>query len=444
MPEDLGLIELNLQAGQKAKASAAYETALKYFTTARSLLSETSWDSNYHLTLQIHQNQAECQYFITQFDQAEANFQEILNTAHNPLDRATIYNIQVLLYTNLGQNFDAVEIGVNALLCTPIINQGKLSGVIYLENNLATGAFTPERIELLQVISSQAAISLENAQLYRNLEDKVIERTAQLASANEEISALNERLKSDNLRMSAELDITRQLQQKMLPRPEELQEISGLEIAGFMEAADEVGGDYYDVLNYDGRIKIGIGDVTGHGLESGMVMVQTAVRTLLANNETDYIKFLSTLNRTIYDNVERMNADKNLTLVLLDYADGVLQISGQHEEIIVVRANGDIERIDTINLGFPIGLVTEIADFITQSEVQLNPGDGVVLYTDGITEAANMTNKQYGIERLCEVASQNWQYSAEEVRKIVIEDLRKFIGEQKVFDDITLVVLKPK
>ncbi len=333
-----------------------------------------------------------------------------------------------------------------SVLCAPIINQGKLIGVIYLENNLATGAFTPERIELLQVIASQAAISLENAQLYRNLEDKVIDRTAQLASANDEISALNERLKSDNLRMSAELDITRQLQQKMLPRPEELQQIPNLEIAGFMEPADEVGGDYYDVLNYDGRIKICIGDVTGHGLESGMVMVmvQTAVRTLLANNETDYIKFLNTINRTIYDNVERMNADKNLTLVLVDYADGVLQISGQHEEIIVVRANGDIERIDTIDLGFPIGLVMEISDFITQAEVKLNPGDGVVLYTDGITEAANMTREQYGLERLCEVISQNWQYSAEEVRKIVIEDLRNFIGEQKVFDDITLVVLKQK
>ncbi|MCT7981981.1 AAA family ATPase [Laspinema sp. A4] len=333
-----------------------------------------------------------------------------------------------------------------SILCTPIINQGKLSGVIYLENNLATGAFTPERIELLQVISSQAAISLENAQLYRNLEDKVIERTAQLASANEEISALNERLESDNLRMSAELDITRQLQQKMLPRPEELQQISNLEIAGFMEPADEVGGDYYDVLNYDGRIKIGIGDVTGHGLESGMVMVmvQTAVRTLLANNETDYIKFLSTINRTIYDNVERMNSDKNLTLVLLDYADGVLQISGQHEEIIIVRAHGEIERIDTLDLGFPIGLVTEIADFITQAEVKLNPGDGVVLYTDGITEASNMAREQYGLERLCDVVSQNWQYSAEEVRKIVIENLREFIEDQKIFDDITLVVLKQK
>ncbi|HBB31884.1 MAG TPA: serine/threonine protein phosphatase, partial [Cyanobacteria bacterium UBA9273] len=75
------------------------------------------------------------------------------------------------------------------------------------------------------------------------------------------------------------------------------------EIAGFMEPASEVGGDYYDVLYHNGTVKIGIGDVTGHGLESGvlMLMVQTAVRTLLEVNETDSKKFLDVLNRTIYN-----------------------------------------------------------------------------------------------------------------------------------------------
>ncbi|WP_367288428.1 SpoIIE family protein phosphatase [Laspinema palackyanum] len=333
-----------------------------------------------------------------------------------------------------------------SLLCAAIVNQGKLIGILYLENNLATGAFTQERIELLQVISAQAAISLENAQLYRTLEDKVIERTAQLAEANEEISALNELLKSDNIRMSAELDVTRQLQQKMLPRPEELQAIPGLEIAGFMEPADEIGGDYYDVLNHEGHIKIGIGDVTGHGLEAGMVMVmvQTAVRTLLVNDETDYVKFLNTINRMIHDNVARMRTDKNLTLALLDYADGVLRISGQHEEILIVRGTGEIERLDTVDLGFPVGLELDIADFITQAEVTLNPGDGVVLYTDGIPEAENMAGEFYGMDRLCEVVSQYWQESAEAIRSGVIQDVREFIGEQRVFDDITLVVMKQR
>jgi predicted ATPase/serine phosphatase RsbU (regulator of sigma subunit)/tRNA A-37 threonylcarbamoyl transferase component Bud32 len=333
-----------------------------------------------------------------------------------------------------------------SILCFPISDRGKLVSIVYLENNLAKGAFTPERLEVLKILSAQAAISIENARLYQNLEDKVSERTAQLAQANAEITTLNEKLKAENLRMSAELEVTKQLQQMVLPKREELDSIEGLEIAGYMEPADEVGGDYYDVLQQDGKVKIGIGDVTGHGLESGvlMLMTQTAVRTLQQSHQTDPVQFLDILNRTIYGNVQRINPDKNLTLALLDYSDGTLSISGQHEEIIVVRAGGLVERIDTTDLGFPIGLDEEITDFIASEQVQLNPGDVVVLYTDGITEAFDIARQQYGIERLCKVVSQNCEGTALEIRQAVIEDVRRHIGEQKVFDDITLVVLKQK
>ena len=331
-----------------------------------------------------------------------------------------------------------------SVLCTPIVNQGKAIGILYLENSLAPGAFTPDRLEVLKILSSQAAISLENALLYQTLEDKVEERTAQLAQANQAISALNQRLKTENLRMSAELDILKQMQQLILPKPAELAAIAELDIAGFMEPADEVGGDYYDVLYTEGVVTIAIGDVTGHGLESGilMVMTQAAVRTLKEVQELDPVRFLDALNRTIYKNVQRMKSDKNLTLALLNYADSKVSISGQHEETLLIRKGGQIERIDMMDLGFPIGLDEDISDWVSHVLVDLEPGDGVVLYTDGIPEARNMHKKFYGIERLCEVVSQNWHLSAEQIKQATIEDLREFIGEQKVFDDITLLILK--
>ncbi len=272
------------------------------------------------------------------------------------------------------------------------------------------------------------------------------ERGQELDRANAEITSLNEQLQAENIRLSAELDVTRRLQQMLLPKETELLQIPGLEIAGFMQPADEVGGDYYDVLNHDGRIKIGIGDVTGHGLESGvlMIMVQTAVRTLLANNETDPVRFLTALNRTIYENVQRMNSDKNMTLSLLDYKENRMHLSGQHEEAIVIRSGGEIELIDTLDLGFPIGLDEDIAEFIAQTSVQLNPGDTVVLYTDGITEAEDENKNLYGLERLCKVLKTNWYKSAEEIRKAAIEDVQEHIGNHKVYDDITLLVLKQK
>ncbi|NEQ64992.1 MAG: AAA family ATPase [Symploca sp. SIO2D2] len=333
-----------------------------------------------------------------------------------------------------------------SILCFPLINQGQLVSILYLENNLTTGAFTSERLEVLKILSSQAAISIENARLYHTLEDKVEERTAQLAQANEEITALNERLKAENLRLSAELEVTKQLQQMVLPKQSELEAIEGLEIAGFMEPADEVGGDYYDVLPQDGKVKISIGDVTGHGLESGVVMLmaQTAVRTLQESNQTDPVQFLDILNRTIYRNVQRINPYKNLTLSLLEYNEGRLTVSGQHEEIILVRAEGQVECIDTSDLGFPLGLEEEISDFIAQEQVQLNPGDVVVLYTDGITEAFDINQEQYGLEKLCEIIRANSSLSAEAIKQAVIDDVREHIGSQKVFDDITLVVLKQK
>ncbi|MGL6338277.1 MAG: SpoIIE family protein phosphatase, partial [Waterburya sp.] len=280
----------------------------------------------------------------------------------------------------------------------------------------------------------------------KRLRDQESSYLEQLAKANEEISKLNHCLQAENLRLSTELEITQRLQMMLLPKEKELSQIEGLEIAGFMEPADEVGGDYYDVLQHHGRITIGIGDVTGHGLESGvlMLMVQTAVRTLMENNETDPKKFFEVLNRTIYKNVQRMDSDKNLSLCLVDYYEGVLSLSGQHEEIVIVRSGGEIERLDTIDLGFPIGLEETIQDFIFQVKVDLHPGDIVILYTDGITEAENNLGVHYGVEQLCTVVQQNWQQSAHEIRQAVIQDLRSHIGVEKVYDDITLVVLKQK
>lgn len=267
-----------------------------------------------------------------------------------------------------------------------------------------------------------------------------------LIGGNQEITVLNDRLKAENMRMISELDLTRQIQHMLLPKNREIKEIIGLDIAGFMEAAEEVGGNYYDVLQHKGRVKIGMDDVTGHGWESGvlMIMVQTPLPTWLADNEPEQVKILSAINSVIYDHVQRLKFDKNASLALLDYQQGMLKLSGQHEEMIVVRCNGCVERFDTIDLGFEIGLDAEIAEFFVETSVQLYSGDVVVLYTDGITEAENMDKLLYGLDRLIEVIEINWQRSAAEIRDAVIKDVRSHIGKQKVFDDITLLLFKQK
>ncbi|MBW4667869.1 MAG: SpoIIE family protein phosphatase [Cyanomargarita calcarea GSE-NOS-MK-12-04C] len=277
-------------------------------------------------------------------------------------------------------------------------------------------------------------------------DDQQKQTLGQLADANSKIQTLNKELKSENVRMGTELEITRQLQQKILPKPKELEQIPDLDIAGFMEPASEVGGDYYDIIQTDGKVIISIGDVTGHGLESAilMIMVQTAIRTLLVSNITNYSLFLNLLNQVIFENVQRMNSDKTLTLALLDCDKGKITLSGQHEEMIVVRADGQVERINTVDLGFPIGLEPDIQDFIAQREVQLFAGDGVVLYTDGLTEAENEGEQPYGIERLCDLLQHNWHHTARSIQETIIKDLRNYIGKEVLHDDVTLLVIKQK
>ncbi len=259
-----------------------------------------------------------------------------------------------------------------------------------------------------------------------------------------EIERLNGRLTQENSRMSTELEVSQRLQHMMLPREQDLLGIPSLDISGSMEAASEVGGDYYDVIPQTDGVVFGIGDVTGHGLESGVIaiMVQTAVRTLLASGHYDSRKFFDVLNSVIYDNARRTNCARNLSLSLLRYQDKVVTISGQHEEVLVVRENGVLERHDTLDLGFPLGLEEKISKFIAETKIPFRSGDVMVVYTDGITEAINSAGAAYGIERLCEIVRNSHRQLADGIRKAILNSLRQYIGEQRLLDDISLMVIK--
>jgi sigma-B regulation protein RsbU (phosphoserine phosphatase) len=277
-----------------------------------------------------------------------------------------------------------------------------------------------------------------------NLQHLVDVRTADLAKANSEISTLNEMLKSENVRLGAELDVARRIQMMVLPREDELHAVPRLDIATFMEPADEIGGDYYDVLQHDGRTKIGIGDVTGHGLESGvlMLMVQSVARGLQEQGEDEPRKFLSVLNRAIYKNVERTEFGKHLTLAFIDYHDNCITLSGQHEEVLIIRKDGNLERVDTIDLGFPVGLEPDIAEFVHTRDLPFASDDVMILYTDGVTEAESPAGELFGFERLCDSAARHRFGRAEDIKEGIIRDLMSHIGTQKIHDDITLVVLR--
>lgn len=277
-----------------------------------------------------------------------------------------------------------------------------------------------------------------------NLEQLVEERTAQIEDAKEEISTLNAQLQRENRRLGTELAVAERIQLMVLPLDQELEQFQALEIAAYMRPAEEVGGDYYDVLKNGGRLKIGIGDVTGHGLESGvlMLMVQSVARALQEAGNTDAVKFLTDLNSALFKNIVRTKIDKHLTLAFLDYDGKEMILSGQHEEVVVVRANGEVERIDTMDLGIPIGLEADISAFIKTREIAFEKGDLILLHTDGVTEAENDAGELFGMERLCGEAVRLKDLSAEKVVSEIVATLMLFIGSQKIYDDITLLAVR--
>jgi sigma-B regulation protein RsbU (phosphoserine phosphatase) len=251
-------------------------------------------------------------------------------------------------------------------------------------------------------------------------------------------------LAAENLRLGAEIDVARRLQTMVLPKKEELTDVPGLDISAFMRPADEVGGDYYDVLQIGSHIKIGIGDVTGHGLESGvlMLMVQSVARTLLDSGEYNPVRFLTLLNQVIYKNVRRVDTDKNLSLLFVDFEGDKAVLSGQHEEVLVFRLDGEVERIDTMALGFLIGMEPDISDFVSTQEIKFTKGETIVLFTDGITEAEDREGQQFGIDRLCDSITARREQPSTDIQEGVIDDLMEFIGEHKIHDDISIVVIK--
>lgn len=307
--------------------------------------------------------------------------------------------------------------------------------------------FTIEsRDEIGQLGQAFASMTREIRDYTVNLEAKVAERTADLKRANDQISLLNEQLRGENLRLGAELDVARRLQMMVLPPESETRAVRELDIACFMRPADEVGGDYYDVLQVGDSVYMGIGDVTGHGLPAGIVMLmaQTAFLTLSQSGEHDTERMVSVLNSVLYRNIERIREDKNMTLALIQYRQREVSIVGQHETVLVCRAGGEVEVIDTMDLGLPMGLEADISEFVGMRKLQLSSGDVMLLYTDGVTEAENSTRQQFGLPSLMQSLKSSSHLPAEEIKGRILDDVYAFIGETRIYDDISLLVVKQR
>jgi sigma-B regulation protein RsbU (phosphoserine phosphatase) len=237
-----------------------------------------------------------------------------------------------------------------------------------------------------------------------------------------------------------DLEIARQIQTSILPRRVD---VEGIEISAGMVPAEEVGGDYYDILPVTGGCWIGIGDVAGHGLGAGliMVMIQSMVMTLVRSNEKARPRdIVGLLNRLLYENIRgRLNQDDHVTFCLMRYGgDGQVVFAGAHEEILVWRTTGLCERIAT--RGTWLGAVRDIDKVTEDQTLQLQPGDLMILYTDGLIESRNKSGKHFGFERLAALVEKHRSESADAIQRRILGRLKRWTDKQE--DDVTVIVVR--
>ena len=243
-------------------------------------------------------------------------------------------------------------------------------------------------------------------------------------------------------RLEHEMAIAQRIQTAIFPKDFN---VIGLELSASMDPATEVGGDYFDVLPTGDGCWLGIGDVAGHGLPTGLValMIQSIVASMAQHgSETTPADLWRDMNSVLYDNVRtRLGQDEHATLTLIRYwSNGHLQFAGAHEDVVLLRRRADhCECVATP--GVWAGITKLLGpDALAQQELQLEPGDLMLLYSDGITEAMNAERQLLGLARLCELLEQNRPYPVDIIRQNILREVAAWSHTQH--DDRTLVIAR--
>ena len=246
------------------------------------------------------------------------------------------------------------------------------------------------------------------------------------------------RERAEQQQLHKEVEIAMKLQTSILPRE---MAVEGLELAGRMRPASEVGGDYYDVIAVPGGCWIGIGDVAGHGLQAGLVMLmlQSMLGALVHSAEPSPRSVAGAINRALCRNIrERLRQEEHATLTILRYErNGRMRFAGAHEEILIYRsATDNVELVSTP--GTWVGIEPDLE--FEEYELELADGDLMVLYTDGVIEARSPASKLFGMERLSRLIASLGREPVHHICDRVLEAVLAWAPVPR--DDITVLVAR--
>lgn len=303
--------------------------------------------------------------------------------------------------------------GIRSVLAVPLsVDERHVFGLIYADSPTNEVTFTSEHLDILTTLASVASIRVENASL------------------------LEERMNRE--RMERELELATEIQQRFQPSGPPL--VEGYEFQGISFSCYEIGGDYYDFIERgDGKVLVALGDVSGKGTAAALLMssLHAAIHAQIAAKST-LDETVVAVNEYLAENTP---ANRFVTLFIgeLDPAVGQFRfINAGHNPPLLGRADGTVEQLDSG--GLPLGIMP-FSEY-EAGTVSLGTGDVLVIYSDGVSEANNLAEEEFGLDRLTEVIKANVARSASAIRDKVESALSAFTGTAAPNDDITLVIVK--
>ena len=302
--------------------------------------------------------------------------------------------------------------GVRSVLAVPLGVGANVFGIIYADSPLSDARFTEDHLKVLTTLSSVAAIRVENARLTEEqMERERLEREQQVAS---------------------------EIQQRFLPAA--APHIEGYELQGISFPCYEIGGDYYDFIQReDGNMVVALGDVSGKGTAAALLMssLHAAIHAQADANDS-IVSTIQAVNKYLTESIPP-NRFVTLFYAELNPELGRLTfLNAGHNPPLIVHAGGTMEQL--ASGGLPLGIMAD-AEF-REGRTQLLPGDVLVIYSDGVSEAVNPTGEEFGPTRLYEVVARNLDASASGIRDRIESALTKFCQGTPAADDITLVIVK--
>jgi serine phosphatase RsbU (regulator of sigma subunit) len=337
----------------------------------------------------------------------------------------------VLTAVNMLLPWKTIHSAINGVMCIGMyIAINAFAGKPFSAENLVSNVYFLSGI----VIISCALTAVKN-----NLIRKEWDQRAQITIAHAQLATAHSQLAKVKDALWSEMEVAKRIQTSLLPHGETL---PGFDISAIMLPAEEVGGDYYDFITTPRGNWITIGDVSGHGVETGLIMMmaQTSIRSVIANTPgVTPAGLLTQVNSVIKENISRLGVARYMTVsaILLDGNEMV--ISGMHQDVIVYRAKlQKTERVPTE--GVWLGVVDDIVEYVKDVAIELEDEDIILLFTDGITEAANAEGEMFGDERLEAALNEYSDLPVDEIVSKIIGTVMLF--KDTITDDMTLVIAR--